>query len=232
MSCSCGGVSVRIYPPQPVNCPDGSTYTGQNINVTGEGIFSGLVGTDFQFFGIGNEDGTINVELDATNKVINLSLDADILAGSFPDATTSLKGKVELATDAEAQAKTDAVRVLTPSNLAAIPASTIFAGLVELATNAETQTGTDTERAVTPAALKSVTDLIKDTKVALNNANRTSQTGDFDGQLLYQIDLRKTWAWNEGIGDWVMAAIPTTGTTTVDTWSITNTSGSVTFATG
>lgn len=208
MSCSCGSVSVRIYPPQPTNCPDGSTYTGQNINVTGEGVFSGLVGTDFQFYGVGNEDGTITVELDATNKVINLSLNAEILAGSFPDATTTSKGKVELATDAEAQAKTDTARVLTPSNLAALPASTIFAGLVELATNAETQAGSDTTRAVTSAGLKSVTDLLKTHKVATDATDRTNQTGAFDGQLMLQMDTNQLWAWDEGTGDWVQVDIP------------------------
>ncbi len=60
---------------------------------------------------------------------------------------------VELATDAQAQAKSDTARALTPSNLAALGASATFAGLVELATDAETQTGTDTARAITPANL-------------------------------------------------------------------------------
>lgn len=71
------------------------------------------------------------------------------------NATTSAVGVVELATDAEAQAKSDTGRVLTPANLAAIGASATFSGLVELATNAETKTGTDTGRAITPANLAS-----------------------------------------------------------------------------
>ena len=36
-----------------------------------------------------------------------------------PDATTSTKGKVQLATDAETVAKTDTTKAITPSNLVA-----------------------------------------------------------------------------------------------------------------
>lgn len=72
-------------------------------------------------------------------------------AASLTDATTTVSGKVELATDAEAIAKTDTVRAITPSNLAALGSSATFAGLVELATDAEAVTGTDTARAVTAA---------------------------------------------------------------------------------
>jgi hypothetical protein len=74
-----------------------------------------------------------------------------IILSSTSSATTTTAGAVELATDAEAIAKTDTARVITPSNLAALGSSATFAGLVELATDGETQTGTDTARAVTPA---------------------------------------------------------------------------------
>lgn len=43
---------------------------------------------------------------------------SQISSGSVPDADTSTKGKVELATQAETQAKTDTVRAVTPSGLA------------------------------------------------------------------------------------------------------------------
>lgn len=68
-------------------------------------------------------------------------------------ASTTQDGAVELATDAEAIAKTDTVRALTPANLAALGGSATFAGLLELATDAEALTGTDTQRAITPANL-------------------------------------------------------------------------------
>ena len=68
-------------------------------------------------------------------------------------AATDFSGLVELATDAEAIAKADTARAMTPSNLAALGGSTTFAGLLELATDAETITGTDTARPVTPSNL-------------------------------------------------------------------------------
>lgn len=71
-------------------------------------------------------------------------------------SSTTQTGIAELATDAEAAAKTDTARVLTPSNLAALAASDTFAGLIEIATNAEATTGTDTGRAITPASLAAV----------------------------------------------------------------------------
>jgi hypothetical protein len=70
-----------------------------------------------------------------------------------PSASTSVAGILEIATDAEALAKTAADKALVPSNLAAIGATTSFAGLVELATNSETETGTATDKATTPAGV-------------------------------------------------------------------------------
>lgn len=73
-------------------------------------------------------------------------------------ATTTNRGMVsELANDAEAIAKADTSRVLTPSNLAALDASATFKGFIEIATDAEAQTGTDTARALTAANLQAVT---------------------------------------------------------------------------
>lgn len=82
---------------------------------------------------------------------------SDINAGSptlvIPDASTTVKGLVELATTAEAAAGTDTTRAITAEGLAtAVPDSSLTVkGKVELATTAETITGTDATRAVTPA---------------------------------------------------------------------------------
>lgn len=80
----------------------------------------------------------------------------------LPAATTTAAGKVELATNAEAIAGTDAVRAVTPANLAAMTAlataaSSTAAGVIELATDAEAQAGAMTDRAITPANLAAVT---------------------------------------------------------------------------
>lgn len=90
------------------------------------------------------------------------TINAGSAVASVPDASETVKGKVELATTAEATAGTDTVRAVTPAGLAAavgtlVPdASDTVKGKVELATNAETATGTDTARAVTPANLRSL----------------------------------------------------------------------------
>lgn len=76
---------------------------------------------------------------------------------SPPDASTTEKGLVELATDAETQAGTDTLRVVTPAALTARTATETRSGVIELATTAETQAGIDTGRAVTPSGLASLT---------------------------------------------------------------------------
>ncbi len=90
---------------------------------------------------------------------------------TLPNASTTQKGIVELATDAEAKAGTDTARAVTPKALKAttdalnVPsapatATTSAKGIVELATDAEAKAGTDTARAVTPKALKATTDAL------------------------------------------------------------------------
>ena len=88
------------------------------------------------------------------------------------DATTSVKGIVELATDAEAQAGTSNIVVITAGNFAAalrhtnFQATTSQRGAVELATASESIALLDTTRAVTPSGLGS----------ALRGANANATT--------------------------------------------------------
>lgn len=73
------------------------------------------------------------------------SVTGAIFKGLIPtiaDASTTVKGIVELATDAETQTGTDAVRAVTPSALQTKVASETALGLVELATDAEAIAGT------------------------------------------------------------------------------------------
>ncbi len=69
-------------------------------------------------------------------------------------ASTTVKGIVELATDAETQTGTDTARAVTPASLQSKVSSTSAKGIVELATSAETITGSDTTRAGTSAGLQ------------------------------------------------------------------------------
>lgn len=72
-----------------------------------------------------------------------------------PPATTSTLGVVELATDAEVSAGTDASRVVTPSTLSRRTATTSRTGLIKLATQAEVAAGKDNSKAITPLTLLS-----------------------------------------------------------------------------
>lgn len=73
-----------------------------------------------------------------------------VVVDTVSDASDTVKGIVELATDAETQTGTDKTRAITPANLTARTATATRTGIVELATDAEAQTGTDATRAVTP----------------------------------------------------------------------------------
>ena len=74
---------------------------------------------------------------------------------SFPSASTTQRGIVELATNAEAAAGISASKVITPAGLSFLTATTARRGLVELATNDEVSDGTDATIAITPATLAS-----------------------------------------------------------------------------
>jgi len=93
---------------------------------------------------------------------------ADVIGSSYlPDASTTIEGVVELATNTETNTGTDTSRALTASNLTAwasdttteiapgkLPtASTTQVGITVLADSDETNTGTDATRAVTPDGL-------------------------------------------------------------------------------
>lgn len=75
----------------------------------------------------------------------------------YPQATETVKGVAELATQTETNAGTDDERIVTPAKLAARTATETRTGIAELATAAEVQAGTDTTRIVTPAGLASRT---------------------------------------------------------------------------
>ncbi|MDO8421575.1 MAG: hypothetical protein Q7S99_05385 [Parvibaculum sp.] len=95
------------------------------------------------------ESGAIEVSADPTT-VLGIATKQYVDATAItPDATTTTKGKSELATDAETQALTDTVRTVTPSNLGALLATITQKGIVELADSTEFGTGTDSSRALT-----------------------------------------------------------------------------------
>lgn len=141
---------------------DTTPQLGGALDTNGFGIELGSAQTDATVVrhSAGNMsiEGNIVYRAGGTNVAIaDGGCNADDAATCFANikqvASTTATGVVELATDGEAQAKSDTARAVTPSNLAALGASTTFVGLVELATTAEAAAQTDTTRAVTPAGL-------------------------------------------------------------------------------
>lgn len=136
--------------------------------------------------------------------------------GTAPDGTTTVKGKVELATDAEALALTSDVVVLTPGNLGAVIASATQQGIVELATDAETQTGTDATRAVTPASLAATTATATRAGVVELATSAETITGTDDARAVTPADLAAltTTATRAGLVELATDAEAKTGTDT------------------
>ena len=87
-----------------------------------------------------------------TSPTINTpTISSPAFSGSVPtglDASTTAKGIIEIATDAEAQTGTDTARAITAANLQAVTATTTRKGVSEFATTAEYRVGTDTGRSL------------------------------------------------------------------------------------
>lgn len=93
--------------------------------------FITAVGTDYKNFWAKIGTGTLNTTAQNLVAAVNeVKVTADAGGGSVPDATTTVKGKVELGTDSEALAMSATDVVLTPGNLGAIV--NVNNGLVKL----------------------------------------------------------------------------------------------------
>lgn len=96
--------------------------------------------------------GNINI-LGTAAQGLSFSGSGSTLTGTISNSSETQKGVIEIATDAEAQAKTATDKGLVASNLAALGASDTFAGLIEIATDAEAQAKTATDKALVPSNL-------------------------------------------------------------------------------
>lgn len=107
----------------------------------------------------------LDADTTSTDRIATPAYVTARLAGvtvSVPDASTTVKGIIEIATNAEAIALTDTVRAIVPSALGAVEtsrgwvtpqATTAVVGKTRYATGAEALAGTVTDAAVTPSAL-------------------------------------------------------------------------------
>ncbi len=131
---------------------------GQDYNVLTEYFIGDLV----------KDEGTAIFYKSITNNNIGNAL-TDIanwqLIGNLEDlqnlaqASETAAGIAELATQAETDAGTDDLRIVTPLKLQNKVASETAAGIAELATQAETDAGTDDTKAITPLKLQGKFDL-------------------------------------------------------------------------
>ena len=133
---------------------DNSTWAQIPVtHVSSSGALTGQISVQFSRVGDRGAAGAGSGDMLAANNLSDVANAATAFANIKQAATTVATGVSELATDAEAQAKSDTVRTLTPSNLAALTTSTTFVGFIETATDTEAAQGTDTTRAVTAAQI-------------------------------------------------------------------------------
>lgn len=214
MSCSCNCTPCNCQPRPSICCTptvESITYTFENANLSGIGVFDNETDQLVQFRGIVSDSVALTVTLDAVNNTIVLDFDDAALVAAIPDATTTQRGILETATNAEALAKAAADKILTPSNLAALGSTTSFAGMVELATDAETIAGVSSTLAVTPAGLLAATSLYR-TTTFVDGVARGAAVPEFQGQFGAQLDVNSAWLANGvGAGDWLQVL---TGNTT------------------
>ncbi|MDC7243656.1 MAG: hypothetical protein PQJ44_06945 [Sphaerochaetaceae bacterium] len=99
------------------------------------------------------------------------------VVGGAPPASTTEAGLVELATNAETLALTDATKAVTPANLGALNATTTQEGLGEIATDAEAQSESiSTNKFLVPsnlASLKTSTNITFTSNPILQSAANT-----------------------------------------------------------
>lgn len=151
-----------------------TVYSADKIDELTEGSVTGAVITDGNLILQLRSGDTINV--------------GSVVTG-VADASTTVKGLVELATDAETTAGSDSSRAVTPLALTALTATEARRGLAELATTTEASAGTDTSRVVTPAGLAAA--------VMLKNVNRpTVVVEDPDESQFSVAGTVRSW-WNE-----------------------------------
>jgi len=105
---------------------------------------------------------------------------ADLALVAVPDATYAVKGKLEIATQAEVDAGTDDTRAVTPLTLSnynspiGVPNATdTVKGILELATQAEVDAGVVSNAAVTPATLNNWSGGSTDTDTNIHTWERT-----------------------------------------------------------
>lgn len=203
MACNCNSSPCFCLPRCPEECPTVIEKSATNINLAGVGVYDSELSDQFQFRGVQSGDDYIVVTLDNTNHTVVLTINEATIAGGVPDATETVEGKVELATQAETNTGTDDTRAVTPLKLANRTATETRAGVIEIATQAEVTTGTDDVRAITPLKLSTFSDSLFLTRSIADTTALAVATPDFEGQLAVERSgSTMYWGGSGGAGDW------------------------------
>lgn len=136
-----------------------------SFNASTETTFPGGAGTNSGDYWYVSVAGTVQGQVfnvgdmmiaNKTNPSTTSAADWIFLESNRDQASTTVLGYVQLATNAEAQAGSNTQKALTPAALASVTATEARRGLIEIATSVEALAGTDAERAMTPATTKAV----------------------------------------------------------------------------
>lgn len=137
-----------------------SSFT--NLKNSLSGYFTVLgVGTGAQVFGGVTGAGAKRIRSIIGGTNITAIENTDDITLNVPPASETVLGAIEIATQAEVDAQTDATKAVTPLTLGTTLAtggyfpiaSTTVQGIIEIATQSETDFGSDVTRAVTPGTL-------------------------------------------------------------------------------
>lgn len=223
-----------VYPPCPVpECPEQIVYASENGNLNGIGVLDSNTSSLGTFRGVVGDGTYISTTLDAGNKSVVVSLIAAAIPAAIPQATETVAGKGEVATQAETNAGVSDVAFVTPLKLGARLASSTQAGLIETATQPETFAGASDAVAVTPLRLaqRLATQFVQ--QVFGNDADRNAAVPFFDGQVGVQLDTNALYvATGLAAGNWQQSYIQANTITTFTADTTFHTDTATTFALG
>lgn len=204
-------------PPCPVPvCPEQIVYASENGNLNGVGVLSSNSASLGIFRGIVGDGTYISTALDAGNLSITVSLIPGAIPAAIPQATETVSGKGEVATQAETNAGVSDIAFVTPLKLGARVASMTQTGLIEIATQPETFTGTDNTRAITPLRLSEALGLLLVQQVWANAAARAAAVPDYTGQVGVQFDTNQVYtATGLAAGNWQQSYLQPNSLTTL-----------------
>lgn len=204
-----------VFPPCPVPvCPEQIVYASENGNLNGIGILDSNTSSLGTFRGVVGDGTYISTTLDAGNKSVVVSLIAAAIPAAIPQATETVSGKGEVATQAETNAGVSDVAFLTPLKLQNRVASTTGKGIIEIASLGEVNALADASLAVTPYTFGQHLLTRKFTTTWANAAARAAATPEFDGQIGVQLDTELVYtATGLAVGNWQQTFIQANTTT-------------------